>query len=298
MEQECTLCPHKCKIDRNINIGRCKAGNKIEIGGVSLHKFEEPCISGKNGSGTVFFSKCNLNCVFCQNYEISNLGNGRKIEIEELSKIFLKQQENGAENINLVSPTIYADKIIDAIKIAKQKGLKIPIIYNTNGYENIETLKKLEGYIDVYLPDLKYYDEKLALKYSNIKNYFNTATEAIKEMYRQVGYPIFNENGMITKGVIIRHLVLPNNIENSKKVLKWIYDNLDRRIYVSVMTQYFPTYKAKEFKEINRKLSKTEYNEIENYIYELGIENGYMQDFSEENEEQYVPKWNFAVDSN
>mgnify|MGYP005783325257 FL=1 len=298
MEQECTLCPHKCKIDRNINIGRCKAGNKIEIGGVSLHKFEEPCISGKNGSGTVFFSKCNLNCVFCQNYEISNLGNGRKIEIEELSKILLKQQENGAENINLVSPTIYADKIIDAIKIAKQKGLKIPIIYNTNGYENIETLKKLEGYIDVYLPDLKYYDEKLALKYSNIKNYFNTATEAIKEMYRQVGYPIFNENGMITKGVIIRHLVLPNNIENSKKVLKWIYDNLDRRIYVSVMTQYFPTYKAKEFKEINRKLSKTEYNEIENYIYELGIENGYMQDFSEENEEQYVPKWNFAVDSN
>lgn len=298
MEQECTLCPHKCKIDRNINIGRCKAGNKIEIGGVSLHKFEEPCISGKNGSGTVFFSKCNLNCVFCQNYEISNLGNGRKIEIEELSKILLKQQENGAENINLVSPTIYADKIIDAIKIAKQKGLKIPIIYNTNGYENIETLKKLEGYIDVYLPDLKYYDEKLALKYSNIKDYFNTATEAIKEMYRQVGYPIFNENGMITKGVIIRHLVLPNNIENSKKVLKWIYDNLDRRIYVSVMTQYFPTYKAKEFKEINRKLSKTEYNEIEKYIYELGIENGYMQDFSEENEEQYVPKWNFAVDSN
>ena len=298
MEQECTLCPHKCKIDRNINIGRCKAGNKIEIGGVSLHKFEEPSISGKNGSGTVFFSKCNLNCVFCQNYEISNLGNGRKIEIEELSKILLKQQENGAENINLVSPTIYADKIIDAIKIAKQKGLKIPIIYNTNGYENIETLKKLEGYIDVYLPDLKYYDEKLALKYSNIKNYFNTATEAIKEMYRQVGYPIFNENGMITKGVIIRHLVLPNNIENSKKVLKWIYDNLDRRIYVSVMTQYFPTYKAKEFKEINRKLSKTEYNEIENYIYELGIENGYMQDFSEENEEQYVPRWNFAVDSN
>lgn len=298
MEQECTLCPHKCKIDRNLNIGRCKAGNKIEIGGVSLHKFEEPCISGKNGSGTVFFSKCNLNCVFCQNYEISNLGNGRKIEIEELSKILLKQQENGAENINLVSPTIYVDKIIDAIKIAKQKGLKLPIIYNTNGYENIETLKKLEGYIDVYLPDLKYYDEELALKYSNIKDYFNTATEAVKEMYRQVGYPIFNENGMITKGVIIRHLVLPNNIENSKKVLKWIYDNLDRRIYVSVMTQYFPTYKAKEFKEINRKLSKTEYNEIENYIYELGIENGYMQDFSEENEEQYVPKWNFAVDSN
>ena len=293
MEQECTLCPHKCKIDRNLNIGRCKAGNKIEIGGVSLHKFEEPCISGKNGSGTVFFSKCNLNCVFCQNYEISNLGNGRKIEIEELSKILLKQQENGAENINLVSPTIYADKIVEAIKIAKEKGLMIPIIYNTNGYENIETLKKLDGYIDVYLPDLKYYYEELAIKYSKVQNYFKIATEAIKEMYKQVGSPKFDENGMIKKGLIIRHLVLPNNLENSKKVLKWIKENIDEKVYVSIMTQYFPTYKAQEYQEINRKINREEYVEIENYIYDLGIENGYMQDFSEENEEQYVPKWEY-----
>ena len=220
MEQECTLCPHKCKIDRNINIGRCKAGNKIEIGGVSLHKFEEPSISGKNGSGTVFFSKCNLNCVFCQNYEISNLGNGRKIEIEELSKILLKQQENGAENINLVSPTIYVDKIIDAIKIAKQKGLKLPIIYNTNGFENVETIKALEGYIDVYLPDLKYYSNELSKKYSKVDNYFKIATNAINEMYNQVGRPVFDENEIIQKGVIIRHLILPNHVQNTKRILK------------------------------------------------------------------------------
>lgn len=293
MNKQCTLCPHKCKVDRNINIGRCKAGDKIEIGGTSLHKFEEPCISGENGSGTVFFSKCNLNCVFCQNYEISNLGNGKKIEVEELSNIFLKQQEKNAENINLVSPTIYADKIVEAIKIAKEKGLKIPIIYNTNGYENIETLKKLDGYIDVYLPDLKYYYEELAIKYSKVQNYFKIATEAIKEMYKQVGSPKFDENGMIKKGLIIRHLVLPNNLENSKKVLKWIKENIDEKAYVSIMTQYFPTYKAQEYQEINRKINKEEYVEIENYIYDLGIENGYMQDFSKENEEQYVPKWEY-----
>ena len=293
MNKQCTLCPHKCKVDRNINLGRCKAGDKIEIGGTSLHKFEEPCISGKNGSGTVFFSKCNLNCVFCQNYEISNLGNGKQIEVKELSNIFLKQQEKNAENINLVSPTIYADKIVEAIKIAKEKGLKIPIIYNTNGYENIETLKKLDGYIDVYLPDLKYYYEELAIKYSKVQNYFKIATEAIKEMYKQVGSPKFDENGMIKKGLIIRHLVLPNNLENSKKVLEWIKENIDEKVYVSIMTQYFPTYKAQEYQEINRKINKEEYVEIENYIYDLGIENGYMQDFSEENEEQYVPKWEY-----
>ena len=293
MNKQCTLCPHKCKVDRNINLGRCKAGDKIEIGGASLHKFEEPCISGKNGSGTVFFSKCNLNCVFCQNYEISNLGNGKQIEEKELSNIFLKQQEKNAENINLVSPTIYADKIVEAIKIAKEKGLKIPIIYNTNGYENIETLKKLDGYIDVYLPDLKYYYEELAIKYSKVQNYFKIATEAIKEMYKQVGSPKFDENGMIKKGLIIRHLVLPNNLENSKKVLKWIKENIDEKVYVSIMTQYFPTYKAQEYQKINRKINKEEYVEIENYIYDLGIENGYMQDFSEENEEQYVPKWEY-----
>ena len=226
MLENCTICPHRCNINRiDGKIGRCKATNNVKIALYSTHDFEEPCISGKKGSGTVFFSNCNLNCVFCQNYEISQLGRGKEITIEELAEIFLLQQENGVENINLVTPTSYVVQIIEAIKIAKEKGLTIPIIYNTNGYENVETIKMLDGYIDVYLPDLKYAENELAKKYSKIDNYFEIAINAIKEMINQVGVPEFDENGIIKKGVIIRHLVLPNNIENSKKVLKWISSN-------------------------------------------------------------------------
>ena len=238
----------------------------------------------------MFFSNCNLNCIYCQNYEISQLGKGKEITIEELAEIFIEQQEKEVENINLVTPTSYVPQIIQAIKIAKQKGLKIPIVYNTNAYENIETLKMLEGYVDVYLPDLKYADDLTAKKYSKVENYFSIATEAIKEMVRQVGCAKINKNGIMEKGVLIRHLVLPNNIENSKKVLKWIKKNLSKEIYVSVMAQYFPTYKAKEDNKINRKLTKKEWKEIENYIDELGIENGYIQELGK-HEEEYVPKW-------
>ena len=293
MLENCTICPHRCNINRiDGKIGRCKATNNVKIALYSTHDFEEPCISGKKGSGTVFFSNCNLNCVFCQNYEISQLGRGKEITIEELAEIFLLQQENGVENINLVTPTSYVVQIIEAIKIAKEKGLTIPIIYNTNGYENVETIKMLDGYIDVYLPDLKYAENGLAKKYSKIDNYFEIAINAIKEMINQVGVPEFDENGIIKKGVIIRHLVLPNNIENSKKVLKWISSNLPKEVYISVMAQYFPTYKAKGINELNRKLSKEEWQEIENYIEELNIENGYVQELGE-HEEEYVPKWKF-----
>lgn len=205
----------------------------------------------------------------------------------------MKQEKDGAENINLVSPTIYADKIADAIKLAKEKGLKLPIIYNSNGYENISTLKRLEGLIDVYLPDLKYSNDEIALKYSNIKNYFEIATMAIKEMAWQVGSPKFNKNGMIQKGLIVRHLIMPNHIVNTKNVLKWFKENLDDEIYISIMTQYFPTYRANECIEIDRKITKEEYEEVESYIAELDIQNGYMQDFAEEDEAQYVPKWDY-----
>ena len=211
----------------------------------------------------------------------------------ELTEIFLKQQEDKAENINLVSPTIYVDKIIEAIKLAKKQGLKIPIIYNSNGYENVETIKQLDGFIDVYLPDLKYSDDVLAQKYSNVNNYFEIAKAAIKEMERQVGSPRFNANGMIKKGLIVRHLIMPNHIENTKNVLKWFKDNVDNDIYISIMTQYFPTYRACEYNELNRKISKSEYNEVEEYLFELGIENGYMQDFLEEDEEKDVPNWEY-----
>jgi len=291
--EKCNICPHECNCNRyEGKIGRCKATDKIRIALYSIHDFEEPCISGKKGSGTIFFSNCNLNCVYCQNYEISQLGKGKDITIEELSDIFLYQQEKGVENVNLVTPTSYTIQIIEAIKIARRKGFKLPIIYNTNGYEKVETLKLLEGYIDVYLPDLKYAENELAFKYSKIDNYFEIATKAILEMIRQVGVPKFNTNGIIEKGVIVRHLVLPNNIENSKKVLKWIKENLPKEVYISIMAQYFPTYKAKEIDDLNRKLTKEEWEEIQDYINELEFENGYVQELGE-HEEEYVPKWKF-----
>ena len=201
-------------------MGRCKCDDKIKMALASIHNYEEPCISGKNGSGTVFFSNCNLNCIYCQNYEISQLGKGKEISIEELAEVFLEEQNKGVNNINLVTPTMYAYQIIEAIKIARRSGLNIPIIYNTNGFENINTIKALKGYIDVYLPDLKYYSDDLSKKYSNVNNYFEIATEAIKEMYNQVGNARFSDNGIIEKGVIIRHLVLPNHLQNSKHILK------------------------------------------------------------------------------
>ena len=293
MLEQCMLCPHNCKVNRlNGEIGRCKCNDKIKIALISLHKFEEPCISGQNGSGTIFFSNCNLKCTFCQNYEISHLGKGYEITVDELAQIFIEQQEKGAHNINLVTPTMYVIQIIEAIKIAKSKGLNIPIIYNTNSYENVETIKLLNGYIDVYLPDLKYYSNDLCKKYSKVNNYFENASMAIKEMYNQVGAPEFDENGMIKKGTIIRHLILPNYIQNTKNILKWIKQNMPEDVFVSVMAQYFPTYNALKDDKINRKISKKEYSIIEDYIYLLDFKNGYLQDYIEdEDEQQYVPEF-------
>ncbi len=288
----CKICPHNCKINRLQQIGRCKSTDKIKIALYSVHNFEEPCISGDNGSGTIFFSNCNMNCVFCQNYEISQLGRGKEITIEELADIMIKQQERNVQNINLVTPTSYVLHIIEAIKIARKNGLKIPIVYNTNGYDSIETLKMLEGYIDIYLPDLKYYYNDLAKKYSKVDNYFEIATKAIQEMYRQVGAPVLDENGVMKKGLMIRHLILPNEVQNSKKILKWIKNNIDSNVYVSIMAQYFPTYKAKTIHEISRKITKEEYEKIENYLYELNLENGYIQELGE-HEEEYVPTWKY-----
>lgn len=289
--EKCELCPHKCKVNRsNGEFGRCKSGKKIKIALADLHFFEEPCISGKEGSGTVFFSGCNMNCKFCQNYKISQNLIGKEIEIEELAKYFLKLQDRKANNINLVTGFMYIPQIIKAIEIARKNGLYIPIVYNSSGYEDVDALKLLEGYVDIYLPDLKYYYNDLAKRLSNIDNYFENATLAIKEMYRQVGAPKFDEHGMIEKGLMIRHLILPNHIQNSKKVLKWIKQNIDENVYINIMAQYFPSYKALEIEDINRKLTQEEYTKIENFVYELNIKNGYMQDL-EDNEEQYVPNF-------
>ena len=204
----------------------------------------------------------------------------------------IEQQSRGVNNINLVTPTMYVYQIIEAIKIARKNGLKLPIIYNTNSYENVSTIRALNGYIDVYLPDLKYYSDEIAIKYSKAPNYFKISTEAIKEMYKQVGEPIFDENGIVKKGVIIRHLILPNHIQNTEHILKWIKDTFDNKVYVSVMAQYFPTYKAKNDDKLNRKISTKEYKKVENYMYLLGIENGYMQDLGK-HEEEFVPVFDF-----
>ncbi len=271
--------------------GYCHADDKIKIALVSTHYYEEPPISGKKGSGTIFFSNCNLNCVYCQNYDISQESKGLEVDTARLAEIMIEQQERGVNNINLVTPTMYVYQIIDAIKIARKNGLKIPIVYNTNSYESLDTIKMLDGYIDIYLPDLKYADDNLAIGYSKAPNYFKVATENIKEMERQVGKAIFNEDGIMQKGIIVRHLILPNEIENSKAVLKWISENLSKDTFISIMAQYFPTYKAKDIERLNRKITKEEYEEVENYMYSLGFENGYMQDLGE-HEEEFVPDFN------
>ena len=290
--EKCRICPRECKVNRiQGKIGNCRATEKIEIASISMHKYEEPCISGINGSGTIFFAHCNLHCVFCQNYEISQQeGSFEEVSIEKLAEIMIKQQERGAHNINLVTPTMYAYQIKEAIKIAKKKGLRLPIIYNSNGYEKQETIQDLKGYIDVYLPDLKYYSNQLAEKYSKAPNYFEISTKAIEEMVKQVGVPKFDERGMIKRGVMIRHLVLPNHLQNTKNILKWVKENMPEDIYINVMAQYFPTYKAKEDELINRKLTKKEYKQIEEYFYILNFKNGYIQELGE-HEEEYVPKW-------
>ena len=285
----CTLCPHECKVNRlESNTGRCKAGKNVKLGLTQVHKFEEPCISGESGSGTVFFSGCNLSCVFCQNYKISQEYKGREVSIEELAQEFLNLQEKNVNNINLVTGFMYVPQIIEAIKIAREKGLNIPIVYNTSGYESVETLKLLEGYVDIYLPDFKYFYNELGEEYSKVKNYFEVVTEAIKEMKRQQPENVFDENGIMKKGMIIRHLVLPNHIRNSKRVLKYIKDNFGKDTLISVMAQYFPSNIADKYENINRKLNEEEYNSILEYLEILGLENGFIQDLEDE-EEKYVP---------
>ena len=231
-------------------------------------------------------------CSHCQNYDISINNNGEEISIERFSDICLLLQEMGAENINLVTPSHYIPLIREGLIMAKNKGLIIPIVYNTSGYEKVSSLKLLDGLVDIYLPDFKYYDKELN-KYSNVNNYFEITSEALKEMYRQTGKAVFNGEGIMQKGMIIRHLVLPNHILNSRRVLKWINENM-HDVYVSVMAQYFPTYKAKEIGDINRKLTKEEYEQIENYLYRLDLENGYIQELGE-HEEEYVPHWEFDL---
>ena len=275
--KKCDICPRNCGINREKEKGFCSAGSKIKIARYSLHYWEEPCISGTKGSGTIFFSCCNLKCIFCQNYDISTKNNGKEISIEKFSDICLKLQEMGAENINLVTPTIYLPMIKEGLILAKEKGLTIPIVYNTSGYEKVESIKELEGLIDIYLPDCKYIDDSLATKFSNAKDYFKIFKDALSEMYRQVGSPVFNGD-LMKKGVIVRHLVLPNHSDDSKKIIKYLYDNYKDDIYISIMNQYTPLRKIDNYKELNNKLDDSEYDDVVNYACDLGITNAFIQE--------------------
>ncbi|MBO5138536.1 MAG: radical SAM protein [Bacilli bacterium] len=285
----CKLCPRLCGVNRNNNIsGLCGFDNRLFVAKAYLHKWEEPPISGENGSGTIFFSGCNLKCIFCQNYKISAKNFGKEISVGQLSNIMLNLQKCGAHNINLVTPTHYILHIRDAIKMAKQKGLVIPIVYNSSGYENVSSIKLLDGLIDIYLPDLKYYDDITSLKYSKAYDYFSISTCAIDEMYKQVGKAKFDKNGIMKKGVIVRHLIIPGCSNDSKKILKYLNDKYGDNIYISIMRQYTPNENVKNIDKLNRCVTDKEYNDVLEYAIKLGINNCFIQDGSS-SDECFVP---------
>ena len=274
----CRICPRACGIDRTEGqLGWCRAPLSPKLALVSAHQWEEPPISGTKGSGTVFFSHCNLGCVFCQNHTISQEGFGQEISIERLAEIFLEQQERGLHNINLVSAVQFLPQTAMALRLAKAQGLSIPVVYNSNGYESIEGLQLLDGLADIYLPDFKYWDDTLGLKYSKAPQYRETAIAAILEMRRQTGTDVFSAEGLMQKGIILRHLVLPNHYKDSMRILDWVREVLGEDTYVSLMSQYTPMHQAKEMKPLSRRLTTFEYNKVVEHFFEIGLKNGFMQ---------------------
>lgn len=284
--ENCTLCPRNCHAKRNAEngLGYCKTGTLPKIARVAPHMWEEPCISGNMGSGTIFFSGCVLSCVFCQNSKISTGGYGKTVSVDKLIEYIKRLEDMGVHNINLVSPTPYIYSIIECFEKYRPS---VPIVYNTGGYEKVDTLKKLDGIVDVYLPDMKYIDSEISARYSKADDYFEFASESIKEMVRQTGVPQFDEYGIMKKGTIVRHLVLPQNIKNSLNVLKWLNDTFDKKILVSIMCQYIPLGDAIKYSEINRRITKREYNKVIEYIENLQLE-GFIQDMMSARKE-YVP---------
>lgn len=276
--RSCTLCPNNCNIDRNKKSGICKSGILPEVSSFNPHHGEEPPISGVYGSGTIFFTNCTLSCKFCQNYPISQLGNGKEVSINSLADILLFLQRKRCHNVNLVTPTHFVPMFLKALKIAIEKGFKLPIVYNSSGYDSVEILKILNGIIDIYLPDMKYGDSTNALKYSGVKDYFEYNKLAIKEMFSQVGLLRTDRNGIAIKGLMIRHLVLPYNISDSKKILQFLKDEISNKITISIMAQYFPVYKAVNDDKLKFKITPEEYKEVVNFALSLGFENSLVQE--------------------
>ena len=294
----CVLCPRKCEADRTKKAGFCGETKELRVSRAALHMWEEPCISGKEGSGTVFFTGCTLRCVYCQNYHIANSEVGKVIDVSRLKAIFLELQEKKANNINLVTPTHFVPQIIQALDLAKEEGLKLPVVYNTSGYERVETLRKLDGYVDIYLPDFKYLDAEHARRYSMAADYPEVAKVAVAEMVRQTTgenrRPEFDARGMMTKGVIVRHLLLPGCLADAKKIVRYLYETYGDRIYMSLMNQYTPldTLDSEKYPELNRRVRKKEYEKLIDYAIELGVENAFIQE-GETATESFIPSFTF-----
>lgn len=290
--KDCTLCPRECHVDRTAGQrGYCRTTADLVVARAALHMWEEPCLSGKEGSGTVFFSGCAVGCVYCQNRNISKALAGKVITVERLAEIFLELQAQGANNINLVTPSHYVPQIIAALDLARPQGLTLPVVYNCGGYEKVETLKLLEGYVDIYLPDFKYMAAEPAVKYSNCRDYFPVAAKAIAEMVRQVKEAAFDERGIMQKGVIVRHLTLPGYLEDSKRIIKYLHETYGDRIYLSIMNQYTPVVRNTAYPELNRRISQEEYEELVDYAIGLGVENGFIQE-GETALESFIPEFN------
>jgi putative pyruvate formate lyase activating enzyme len=277
-ERACVLCPRDCGCDRLEKLGICKAPRGLNIASTNLHWGEEPPITGSGGSGTIFVAHCNLKCAFCQNFPISHFGNGRPMSDEDVSDAMLKLQKRGAHNINFVSPTHYSAALIRAVYLAAQKGLTIPLVWNSNGYESVDTLRLLEGIVDIYLPDIKYSDNTNAKRYSAAPRYWEIATAAVKEMRRQVGDLKVDEDGIAWRGLLIRHLVLPGDRSGTRKVLEFIAQELGLETHLSLMVQYFPTHRAMEMEGMSRPITAEEYEQALQWLDELGLENGYTQE--------------------
>ncbi|MBQ3181775.1 MAG: radical SAM protein [Clostridia bacterium] len=285
----CILCPRECKAERtNENSGICGASDKIRIARASLHAWEEPCLSGRNGSGTVFFTGCNLGCVFCQNSEISHKNKGYEVSKERLCEIFFELKEKGAHNINLVTAVHYLPMVLDAVKSAKQQKINIPFVYNSSGYEKAESLAFADGLIDIYLPDFKYLDRERSKRYSKAADYPEVATSAIDEMVRQRPKCVFDEAGILQSGVIIRHLLLPDGLLESKKIIKYLYEKYADNIFISIMSQYTPFGELKDFPELKNKVRSADYEKLVDYAIKIGVTNAFIQDGSAA-EESFIP---------
>ena len=286
--ENCLLCPRKCGINRRTGqTGVCGVSSEIKVARAALHYWEEPCISGKRGSGAVFFSGCSLHCVFCQNREISDGKAGKVISKERLSDIFMELAGKGANNINLVTPGHFVPQIIPALEWAKACGMDLPVVYNTSSYENVDTIRSLDGLVDIYLPDFKYMDPALSEKYSHAKDYVETAKAALSEMVRQTGAAVF-EGDLMKRGTIVRHLVLPGNTKDSKAVIRYLYETYGDQIYISILKQFTPIEALFAYPELNRKLKERDYDEVVDYAIELGVENGFIQE-GETAEESFIP---------